>query len=283
MNPQPCPAADILSAYMDGELEASEQSVVSSHVSGCNRCATALRSLQAVDVLLRRPPAVTLPHFDTSLLTRRSRLLPKLIIVILVILALAAIAAGGTAIGLKVAQILRTDKNVETQPAESYPGELHDQMREGSNAQTTPPSGIEWQLWSVPEVETVLEAPLLQPTYLPEGYEVVQRYAPSELNAEILYLADDGTSIYIRESNHKLGNVERPPVPPSAAEQVDIGGHLGIYIRGGWLQEEPEGQPEWNPDLVQSVVFDSGVLVIEIEAPVSVERDDLIAVAVSMK
>jgi hypothetical protein len=268
---------------MDGELGASEQSVVSSHVFGCSRCTTELRSLRAVDVLLQRPPAVTLPHVDTSLLSRRRRLLPKPILVILIILALAAIAAGGTAIGLKVAQILRTDKNVETQPAESYPGELHDQMREGSKAQMTPPSGIEWQIWSVPDVEAALEARLLQPTYLPEGYEVVQRYAPSELDAEILYLADDGTSIYINESNHKLGNVDRPPVPPSAAEQVDIGGHLGIYIRGGWLQEEPEGQPEWNPDLVHSVIFDSGALVIEIDAPVSVERDDLIAVAVSMK
>ena len=282
MNPQPCPAADILSAYMDGELGATEQSVVSNHVSGCNRCATALRSLQAVDVLLRRPPAVTLPHFDTSLLSRRPRLLPKPIIVILIILALAAIAAGGTAIGLKVAEILRTDKNVETQPAESFPSKSHEQMKEGSKAQTTP-SGLEWEIWSVPEVEAVLEAPLLQPTYLPEGYEVVQRYAPSELNAEILYLADGGASIYIRESNHKRGTVEKPPVPPGAAEQVDIGGHLGIYIRGGWSQEEPEDLPVWDPDLVHSVIFDSGTLAIEISAAVSIVRDDLITVAVSMK
>jgi hypothetical protein len=209
-------------------------------------------------------------------------LLPKPIIVILIILALAAIAAGGTAIGLKVAEILRTDKNVETQPAESFPSKSHEQMKEGSKAQTTP-WGMEWEIWSVPEVETMLEAPLLQPTYLPEGYELVQRYAPFQLNAEILYVADDGTSINIRELNHKRGNVERPPTPPDAAEQVDIGGHLGIYIRGGWSQEEPENLPVWDPDLVQSVIFDSGTLVVEISAPVSIERDDLIAVAVSMK
>lgn len=282
MNPQPCPAADILSAYMDGELEASEQSIVSSHVLGCGLCTAELRSLRAVDVLLRRSPDVALPRFDTSVLSRRQRLLPKPILVILIILALAAIAAGGTAIGLKVADILRTDKNVETQPAESFPSKSHEEMKEGSEAQTTP-SGMEWEIWSVPEVEAALEAPLLQPTYLPEGYELVQRYAPLQLNAEILYLAADGTSISVRESNHKHGNVERPPVPPGAGEQVDIGGHLGIYIRGGWFQEEPEGLPVWDPDLVHSVVFDSGTLVVEIDAPVSIERDDLIAIAVSMK
>jgi hypothetical protein len=278
----PCPAGDALSAYLDGELEPLAMAAVSAHISGCQRCSAELAGLRSVDGLLSAPLMAELPRVHIgALFGRRTRPLRTVVIIVLCLAALAAVAAGGTVAGVKLAKFF-TSHHVETQPVEQFPDESWKDLEAGQPAEITPVSPGQ-EVRPVDEVEESLRSHLLEPSYLPEGYELSERGSPFKMEAKLLYLKPGAASITIRETNHSTGPIEMPPVPPNAAETVDIHGNRGIYIRGGWHQDDPSSIPVWQDDLVHSVMFDESVLVVEISAPLTVDKDKLIQIALSMQ
>ena len=65
---------DLLSAYLDGELSASEARQVEAHLVGCGACNAELDDLRAARRLLRElPPVPAPPGFTRGLVDRRRR------------------------------------------------------------------------------------------------------------------------------------------------------------------------------------------------------------------
>ncbi len=284
MSETTCPEGTLISLHLDNELEPATEFAVSAHLSACSRCRSVADQLRQVDELLRRPPACELARVDLSrLLTERRSPLRRVAALVLGLLVLAAVAAGGTYAGRQLAEVFRTDHNVETWPTDRLPPtppgaqSLNPEFRPG--AEPIP------DIRPVAEVEASLGTRLLEPTFIPGGYELLVRYSPLKMHAELQYLRSGPawTTISIRESNHPYGIVERPPVPPGAAETVYVNGRRAIYVRGGWSSDTADSEPYWDPDLVHSLTFDVGVLVIEISAPPSVSRDDLMQMASSVR
>jgi hypothetical protein len=204
------------------------------------------------------------------------------------LLALAAVAAGGTIVGQQLAEVFRTDRNVETRPTDRLPPPPEDAW--SVNPEFRPGVEPTPDIRPVAEVEVSLGTRLLEPTFIPDGYELLVRYSPFEMHADLLYLKPSPpgtpnawTTIDIRESNYGYGYVERPPVPPEAAETLYVNGHRAIYVGGGWSSDTPDSEPYWDPDLAHSLIFDEGTLVVEISAPLSVSREDLIEMGSSMR
>jgi hypothetical protein len=281
---------------LDGELESAAAPVISAHVSGCDRCGSLVAELREVDVLLRRVPPVELARVDLSrAFEGRGWPLRVPTALVLATLAVTGVAFGGTVVGKQLAQVFRTDSHVETRPVERFPEEDFRIIQGGRavNPDFQPGATPVPDIRPVSEVEASLETHLLEPAFVPEGYELLVRNSPLRLHAELLYLTHlvgGWTTIEIRESNYASSVdirgrelKENPPVPPDAAETVYINGHRGIYIRGGWSQEDEASMPEWDADVAHSVIFDVGVLVVEISAPVTVSRDDLLRMAASLR
>lgn len=53
--------SELISAYLDGELEAAEQSKLIEHLSGCGRCSLEMEEMQAVRSAVRSLPILELP------------------------------------------------------------------------------------------------------------------------------------------------------------------------------------------------------------------------------
>ena len=277
-----CPPPEMLSAYVDGELSPADYAVLSAHLPQCARCSDVLSGLRDVDSVLRDAPAPPrgYPRRVTVVRSRPQRRLGR-VAVLFIILAVVLSVAAGCAFGAKLFGVFRTEHHVVTQPATAFPADIGTAIAGGSKAEATPPptSGIS----ATADVEASLGAHLLEPSYVPDGYELVQRYSPLSLFAESTYLNSTGESINIRESNEQYGRTEQPPVPPSAAESVSVDGHPAIYIKGGWYQADPSDVPVWREDIGHSLLFDVGNLTVEIVVLPSVSKEDLIQIADSMR
>lgn len=53
--------SELISAYLDGELHGPEHAQLSSHLSGCGRCAAELEQIQRVRAAVRSLPVLELP------------------------------------------------------------------------------------------------------------------------------------------------------------------------------------------------------------------------------
>ena len=53
--------SELISAYLDGELNGSEQQKLLTHLSGCGRCSVELEELQEVRSAVRSLPVIELP------------------------------------------------------------------------------------------------------------------------------------------------------------------------------------------------------------------------------
>jgi hypothetical protein len=275
-----CPPPEILSAYMDRELPPADYAALSAHLPQCARCSGVLSGLRHVDAALRGAPAPQLGHPRLTVIRggAHRRLSPT---ILLIILAVVLSVAAGCAFGAKLLGVFRTEHHVVTQPVGEFPADLQHAIENGREAAATPPpaNGVS----EIADIEASLGAHLLEPSYLPDGYRLTQRYSPFRMFAELLYLSSANESINIRESNQEYGGTERPPVPPSAAESVNVGVHPAIYVKGGWYQAEPSDVPVWREDIGHSLLFDVDELTVEIVVLPSVSKEDLIRIAESMR
>lgn len=63
-------AFDALSAWLDGELEATREQALHAHLSGCERCQAIEARLQALHRMTRLHPAEPVPDLTTAVLAR---------------------------------------------------------------------------------------------------------------------------------------------------------------------------------------------------------------------
>ena len=273
-----CPPPEMLSAYFDRELRPAEYSDLAAHLLQCAQCSEVLSGLRSVDAALRDMPVPPLFRPRKSPVSTPTRRLHRAAVILLV-LALILTVAAGCAFGARLLGVFRTEHHVVTQPGAQFPPDVE----QGIFSREAVGADLSGDVRAITEVETLLKAHLLEPAFLPDGYKMIQRSAPFESLAELVYLKSENESINIRESNHqRFKTVEEPPVPASAAESVDVGGHRGIYVKGGWYQGRPSEVPVWREDIDQSVTFEVGDLVIEVHASLEVSKEDLLRIASSM-
>jgi len=276
-----CPPPEMLSAFIDRELQSSEYSALSSHVLQCARCGAILSGLRDVDEALVNAPVPSVQHRRATVKVSGPRHGFKRVAVLLVVLAIVLSVAAGCAFAARVWGVFRTEHHVVTRPAVDFPADVEKGVTGGREFEATP--SVEKMVRPVEEVEDSLGAHLLEPSDIPTDYVLVQRNSPLRMSAEILYLGSEGRSISIRESHYKYSEVERPPIPPSAAQSLEVNGHPAIYVKGGWYQEASSDVPSWREDMGHTLLFEVGELTVEIGAPLDISRQDLIRIAESMR